>query len=717
MTANWTVFRLNRGLGEHLAAWDALNLRLFSNHPLLNGTFVDLLLRNFDQGSARLCVLTEAGRTEAMCILRPGRAGIWTSFLPSQAQVGPTLMLTPKSLNQLMRTLPGLVTAIDFLCNDPAFGGFSDNADSAFDLEQNSLTMSINLKGGFENYWKSRSKSLTSNISRYERRLIGDQITQTTTCISEPAAIGHAVRQYAELESSGWKGKEGTALTVNNTQGKFYTDLLERFAESGSALVYELRFNAKLVASRLLICSPGMVVILKTAYDESYSRYAPGRLLLRDVIRDVSHRLPGRIIEFYTDANSDQLSWGTDQRWINHVSISKNAASGQLRNAARTLRKLVLPRPLLGIGGQTSIAIDVFDHPESFPPDVTEFFSVAENADFQTGSDWYRNLIDTVFKATTPTKIYVLRQHGHVVAALPIVAEVSKFGSRIRSLSNYYTSLYSPICGIDTKERHLALIIAEILTRHAPVISMRFTPLDSKALTFNWMERALQDNTLVSFRFFCFGNWYLKVEDDWQAYLKSRTGTLRSTIKRMDKKFTAHGGTIQLKTDRTQLEQTLREFTAVYAKSWKIPEPFTEFIPGLAKTFATKDSLRMAVAYLDGQPVASQLWIVNGNKASIFKLAYDENLKAFSPGTLVTAALMQHVIEIDQVTEVDYLTGDDDYKKTWMSDRRERWGLIAYNPKNWLGIVELIREITGRMLRRYGADIRKYSKNAKAIFT
>lgn len=617
-------------------------------------------------------------------------------------------MRKPKAIGQLMRALPGLVTAIDFLCNDPAFGGFAYNADSAFDLEPSSLTMSIDLKDGFENYWKSRSKSLTSNISRYERRLVAEQITQTTTCTTESTAIGHAVRQYAELESSGWKGQQGTALTANNAQGKFYAAVLERFAESGSALVYELRFNAKLVASRLLICSPGMVVILKTTYDESYSKYAPGRLLLKEVIRDVSNRLPGRIIEFYTDADSDQLSWSTDQRWINHVTVSKNAASGQLRNAARSLRKLVGPRPLLGMSGNTSISIDVFDHPESFPPDVTEFFSVAENADFQTGSDWYRNLIDTVFKATTPTKIYVLRQHGHVVAALPIVAEVSKFGSRIRSLSNYYTSLYSPICGINTKEHHLTLIVAEILIRHSPVISMRFTPLDSKALSFNWMEKALQNNALVSFRFFCFGNWYLKVEDDWQAYLKSRTGTLRSTIKRMDKKFTAHGGTIQLKADRTQLEQTLREFTTVYSKSWKIPEPFTGFIPGLAETFAAKDSLRMAVAYFDGQPVASQLWIVKGEKASIFKVAYDEKLKAFSPGTLVTAALMQYVIDNDRVKEVDYLTGDDDYKKTWMSDRRERWGLIAYNPKNLLGLAELFREISGRVFRQFDVYIRRF---------
>ena len=42
---------------------------------------------------------------------------------------------------------------------------------------------------------------------------------------------------------------------------------------------------------------------------------------------------------------------------------------------------------------------------------------------------------------------------------------------------------------------------------------------------------------------------------------------------------------------------------------------------------------------------------------------------------------MQHVIDTDHVEEVDYLTGDDAYKQDWMSHRRERIGLVAFNPR------------------------------------
>jgi CelD/BcsL family acetyltransferase involved in cellulose biosynthesis len=98
--------------------------------------------------------------------------------------------------------------------------------------------------------------------------------------------------------------------------------------------------------------------------------------------------------------------------------------------------------------------------------------------------------------------------------------------------------------------------------------------------------------------------------------------------------------------------------------------------------------------------VAAQIWIVANGKASIYKLAYDEAFKAYATGTLLTACLMQRVIEHDGVHEVDYLIGDDAYKKTWVNQRRERWGLIAYNPRTLAGNIGLARELASRLLRR-----------------
>jgi CelD/BcsL family acetyltransferase involved in cellulose biosynthesis len=90
--------------------------------------------------------------------------------------------------------------------------------------------------------------------------------------------------------------------------------------------------------------------------------------------------------------------------------------------------------------------------------------------------------------------------------------------------------------------------------------------------------------------------------------------------------------------------------------------------------------------WLRDQPIAAQFWMVTGQRAEIYKVAYDEAFKAYSPGTVLTARMLEQVIERDRVTEVDYLIGDDPYKKNWMSDRRERWGIVAYNLHNPAGL-------------------------------
>jgi CelD/BcsL family acetyltransferase involved in cellulose biosynthesis len=60
---------------------------------------------------------------------------------------------------------------------------------------------------------------------------------------------------------------------------------------------------------------------------------------------------------------------------------------------------------------------------------------------------------------------------------------------------------------------------------------------------------------------------------------------------------------------------------------------------------------------------------------------------------------MRQVIDIDRVQEIDYLTGDDAYKNQWMSHRRERRGLIAFNPRTVGGLAALVRESSARRVK------------------
>lgn len=697
--SRWNIIKLDGTLGTHALAWDALNQRLFQGNPMLDSRFVNGLLRHFGDGSERLCMLGGEGAPQAMCLLRPKGLGLWTTFLPPQAQIGPVLIRDAQCVRPLIRRLPGVVGQIDFLCHDPAFGAVVLPDSSDHSAQEHALTMNIRLDGDFDAYWAARSKQLQKNIRRYERRLDEDGVQARFVSITDPDAMGAAVGRYAALESKGWKGLEGTAIESGNVQGQFYDELLHNFCSSGGAVVYELWFGDQLAASRLAIASATMLVILKTTYDEALDKYAPGRLLLRSVIEQAFKDRPGGVIEFYTDANPDQLSWATDQRWIEHVSAYRGELAATLIPLANSVRKSILPVPDHLAEHGSGRRVEVLYHPSQFPPDLQKLFGQAEKEDFHCGVAWYSNLTDSVFADHAGVRFYVLRQGEQAIAVLPVQIVKHRRVKQVESLSNYYTALYAPALAPGLKARDLVPLIRAVLRAHAPVASLRFSPMDPRSRPYRLLFGGLRDAGLAPFEYFCFVNWHLAAFDGWTSYLAGRHGSLRNTIKRMGKKFTHDGGTLELIQGGAELDRGIDAYEQVYAHSWKKPEPYPAFVPGLARTCAASGWLRLGVAWIDGKPVAAQIWIVANGRASIYKLAYDEDYKSYAPGTLLTALLMQHVMEEDQVLEVDYLIGDDPYKQAWMNRRRERWGIVAYNPKTLAGALGMCQEALARPLK------------------
>ena len=357
-----------------------------------------------------------------------------------------------------------------------------------------------------------------------------------------------------------------------------------------------------------------------------------------------------------------------------------------------------------------------YKHPDDLPEDVQQLFQAAENESIEFGLTWYRNLIHTVYLNHEGVRTYVLFLDGIPAAAIPLVITKTTFGKRIESLSNYYTALYAPaiIKGIEAGD--LVPLLTAIRRANPYFGCLRLSPMDPQSNSYRLLLDGLRTARMLPFEFYCFGNWFLRVDGGWPNFLTSRSATLRSNIKRAVKKFQADGGTLELVCGGAELERGINAYESVYTDSWKVAEPFAEFVPGLMNACARRGWLRLGVAWLNGEPIAAQLWFVAGCKAYIYKVAYRENFKAYSPGTLLTAMLMQHVIDRDQVTEVDYQIGDDPYKRSWMSDRRERWGIVAYNLRSVEGLVGFARESIGRALKPLRASASTHTAQLRARY-
>jgi hypothetical protein len=192
----------------------------------------------------------------------------------------------------------------------------------------------------FDSYWKTRPKNLRKNISRYFNRLSKENIAVDFKAHSSESEIITALHRYGELETNGWKGPEGTAIHSTNIQGQFYTEVLANFASNQKAEITELYFNEQLVASRITIFNDRILIILKTTFNENFSSYAPGRLLLYLLIEREFKLKRTQYIEFYTNATKEQIAWSTGQRPIEHVTIYLSPMRRKIIKLARLMKEI-----------------------------------------------------------------------------------------------------------------------------------------------------------------------------------------------------------------------------------------------------------------------------------------------------------------------------------------------------------------------------------------
>jgi hypothetical protein len=223
---------------------------------------------------------------------------------------------------------------------------------------------------------------------------------------------------------------------------------------------------------------------------------------------------------------------------------------------------------------------------------------------------------------------------------------------------------------------------------------VRLQPLDTGAAWVTALEKSLRSAGYRTSRYFASGNWYQPVPTDgFSAYWRQRPSALRNSTERGKRRLNKAGNwRIDLVDEPgPKLEAALAAYQNVYAQSWKQPEPCPEFIPSLAKLGAETGWLRLGVLWLNGEPLAAQLWLTCGGKANIYKLAYIKGVEKLSAGSVLTQAMMQHAMDVDRVTEVDYLSGDDAYKADWMALRRERVGLEAFDMRRTRGLMAACR--------------------------
>ncbi len=298
--------------------------------------------------------------------------------------------------------------------------------------------------------------------------------------------------------------------------------------------------------------------------------------------------------------------------------------------------------------------------------------------------EWWQGLVDHC--GILPL-IAVARDRDDC-AVLPLMRE----GRKIKVLANWYTFRVKPLVTPEADRRALFSELAADLAGQSPHLILSSLPDENGEAS--ELAGALRAAGWAVFIDQCDVNHVLEVNGrSFAEYLASRPGALRTTLKRKAGKVA-----VEL---ATHFDPALwAEYEAVYAASWKPEEGSPAFLRAFAEAEGRAGRLRMAVARAEGKAVAAQFWTVEAGTAFIHKLAHTEESKPLSPGTTLSAALFEQVIDRDRVELVDFGTGNDGYKRDWMEHIRPRYRIEALRPGwpgNWPRIAKLaLRKMLGR---------------------
>ena len=318
----------------------------------------------------------------------------------------------------------------------------------------------------------------------------------------------------------------------------------------------------------------------------------------------------------------------------------------------------------------------------------------AAGPDVQSRRQWFEATEQAGMPPGARAHMVQVRNAGRPCALLPMQEGP---GRRMGSLTSPYSVLFQPLLTADADPHAVGVAIGRHLRRW-PVV--RLEALDPQWPPLAPLLSGFRAAGLVVNRYDHFGNWQQDVAGmDWAAYLAGRPGALRETIRRRGRAV-AKDGTVRFEVvrDPQHLAPAIAAYEAVYARSWKAPEPFPDFNDALLPRLAALGVLRLGVMWQGATPMAAQYWTVQAGVATVLKLAHDNAAKALSPGTILTAHMIRALLH-DGVAALDFGRGDDPYKELWTGQRRQRIGVLLINPWQPAGFLEMARHRAGQLRR------------------
>ncbi len=128
----------------------------------------------------------------------------------------------------------------------------------------------------FERTWAAKRQR---ELRRQKRRL--DELGNVRVAQADDGPeLARSLDDFLALEAGGWKGRAGTAMLNNAGACQFMQQAVVKLGLEGKASIHRLLLDEKPIAASITLKSGNAAWGWKIAYDENFSAYSPGVMLL-----------------------------------------------------------------------------------------------------------------------------------------------------------------------------------------------------------------------------------------------------------------------------------------------------------------------------------------------------------------------------------------------------------------------------------------------------
>jgi len=138
----------------------------------------------------------------------------------------------------------------------------------------------INLDFNWEKYFADLPSNLRRNL-RHRRRRAEEEGRLSFEVVRETADLENILTEAFEVESSSWKGVQGTSINSKPHIENFYRELAKWASKKGKFYLFVLRLNRRMISFRFCLAGQKTMYSIKTGYDQvSAAQFSPGSLIL-----------------------------------------------------------------------------------------------------------------------------------------------------------------------------------------------------------------------------------------------------------------------------------------------------------------------------------------------------------------------------------------------------------------------------------------------------